>query len=50
MKTNSTFKLFRNLLLLVVGVMGFAVSGFAGTVSGYDNSGHSFYSPIEEKL
>ena len=27
MKTNSTFKMFRNLLLLVVGLLGFAVSG-----------------------
>ncbi|MBP5582611.1 MAG: cadherin repeat domain-containing protein, partial [Bacteroidales bacterium] len=31
MKTNSTFKMFRNLLLLVVGVLGFAVSGVGQT-------------------
>ena len=29
MKTNSTFKFLRNLLLLVVGVLGFAVMGFS---------------------
>ena len=37
MKTNSTFKFLRNLLLLVVGVLGFAVSGVGQTyeVGGY---------------
>ena len=33
MKTNSTYKMLRNLLLLVVGVMGFAVSGVGQTYS-----------------
>lgn len=41
MKTNSTYKFLRNLLLLVVGVMGFAVSGAGQTiyvVNGFDAS------------
>ena len=33
MKTNSTFKMFRNLLLLVVGLLGFAVSGVGRTIN-----------------
>ena len=33
MKTNSTFKFLRNLLLLVVGVLGFAVSGVGRTIT-----------------
>lgn len=41
MKTNSTFKFLRNLLLLVVGLLGFAVSGVGQTiyvVNGFDAS------------